>query len=405
MSLYTPKTSGIAEDVVKQIGNNVTTDAATPIWISRRTRSILVGAGVAGLALLLWRAPTLVALSVGGGALALVLSFPVRALSRLMPRRAAIAVSLVLVIVLVALTIGYVVPIVVDQLRALVAAAPGISRRLDEQVPSVLDRLGASGLLPDSPQRFLEALRQRLVVTVQASVGRIVGGLGRFVSGAAGVVVALLSAVLIAVNLLASARSIHAVVLRTTPHRYRRDVRALSDAFGLTLSRYLGGLTISVMTEGLLAGIVFHALGIPYAFLLGAWVTVMALIPYVGAWIGYTPGVLLALAISPTRSLLTVLLSLLVNALVGNLVSPRVQGQAVRVHPVLIFLAVIAGGELFGLLGAVFAVPTVALLRVLFDFFRIRLRVDESPPRREPTGEPHDNGRPAAMVDRLAVRQ
>jgi predicted PurR-regulated permease PerM len=100
-----------------------------------------------------------------------------------------------------------------------------------------------------------------------------------------------------------------------------------------------------------------------------------------------------------------VLLSLLVNALVGNLVSPRVQGQAVRVHPVLIFLAVIARGELFGLMGAVFAVPTVALLRVLFDFFRIRLRVEESPPRREPTHEPRDNGRPAAMVDRATVRQ
>jgi predicted PurR-regulated permease PerM len=190
-------------------------------------------------------------------------------------------------------------------------------------------------------------------------------------------------------------------VLRATPHRYRRDVRALWDAFGLTLSRYLGGLTVSVMTEGLLAGIVFHALGIPYAFLLGAWVSVLAIIPYVGAWIGYAPAVLLALAISPKRALLTVLLSLLVNALVGNVLSPRIQGQAVRVHPILVFLAVIAGADLFGLLGAVLAVPTVALLRVLFDFFRIRLRVEESPPPREP----RDNGQPAAMVDRIGVRQ
>jgi predicted PurR-regulated permease PerM len=107
----------------------------------------------------------------------------------------------------------------------------------------------------------------------------------------------------------------------------------------------------------------------------------MAIIPYVGAWIGYAPAVLLALAISPTRALLTVLLCLLINALVGNVLSPRIQGQAVRVHPVVVFLAVIAGGELFGLPGAVFAVPTVALLRVLYDFFRIRLRVEESSAR------------------------
>lgn len=381
--------------------NNVATDAATPIRISRRTRNILVGAGLAGLVLLLWRAPTLVALSVGGGGLALVLSFPVRALSRRMPRRAAIAVSLVLIIALVGVTVAYVVPIVVDQLRALVASGPGIARRLEEQVPSVVDRLAMRGLLPTSPERFLEDLQQRLPVTVQGLAGWFVGRLGRVLSSAAGVAFALLSAVLIAVHLLADARSIHAAILRATPHPYRRDVRALSDAFGLTLSRYLGGLTISVLTEGLLAGIVFHVLGIPYAFLLGAWVSILAIIPYIGAWIGYAPAVLLALAISPTRALLTVLLSLFVNALVGNVLSPRIQGQAVRVHPALVFLAVIAGGEVFGLLGAILAVPTVALLRVLFDFFRVRLRVEESPPRREP----RDNGRPAAMVDRLGVRQ
>jgi predicted PurR-regulated permease PerM len=354
------------------------TDAATPIWISRRTRSILVGAALAGLALILWRAPTLAAVAVGGGALALVLSFPVRALSRKMPRRAAIVVSLILVVALIGLTIAYVVPIVVDQLGALVGAAPGIARRLEAQVPPVLDQLATRGLLPTSPERFLEDLRQRLVIAVQAFAGRLVGGLGQFLSGAAGVVAGLLATVFVAVYLLTDARSIHAAVLRATPHRYRRDVRALSDAFGLTLSRYLGGLAISVMTEGLLAAIVFHALGIPYAFLLGAWVSVMAIIPYVGAWIGYAPAVLLALAISPTRALLTVLLCLLINALVGNVLSPRIQGQAVRVHPVVVFLAVIAGGELFGLPGAVFAVPTVALLRVLYDFFRIRLRVEES---------------------------
>ena len=56
-------------------------------------------------------------------------------------------------------------------------------------------------------------------------------------------------------------------------------------------------------------------------------------------------------------------------------VQPRIQGDAVKVHPLLVFLAVIAGGEIAGLLGAAFAVPILAVLRVLAGFFAERLRV------------------------------
>ena len=116
----------------------------------------------------------------------------------------------------------------------------------------------------------------------------------------------------------------------------------------------------------------------PYAILLGAWVSVTALVPFLGAWIGAVPAVLLTLSVSPTTAVLTAVLFLLIQQLEGNVLTPRIQGQAVRVHPVLVFLAVIAGGELFGIAGVIFAVPAVAVLRVLFDFFRARLRtVDE----------------------------
>jgi predicted PurR-regulated permease PerM len=295
-----------------------------------------------------------------------------------MPRAAAIALSLVLAAALVVLAIAVVVPIVIDQLRALLAAAPGIAQRLEGRVPSVLDWLAARGLLPTSPELFLQDARQRLLALGQAFAGRVLGGLGQFVSGAAGVAVTLLGMVFVAVYLLADARRIQAAVFRATPHRYRRDVRELCDAFGLTLSRYLAGLALSMTTEGVLAAIAFHLLGVPYAFLLGAWVGVTAVIPYAGAWIGYAPALLLALAISPTRALLTLLISLLVNTFVGNVVSPRIQGRAVRVHSIVVFLAVVGGGELFGLPGVVLAVPTVAVLRVLFDFLRARLRVADA---------------------------
>jgi predicted PurR-regulated permease PerM len=115
----------------------------------------LVVAGVATLALLLWRVPTLVARSVGGAAVAVALSFPVGWFSRAMPRGAAIALTIVLAAALLVLAITVVAPIISDQLGRLVAAVPGIARQLDGRVPSVLDWLAARGLLPGSPERIL----------------------------------------------------------------------------------------------------------------------------------------------------------------------------------------------------------------------------------------------------------
>lgn len=350
-------------------------NSATPIWISRRTRALLVAAAVVALVLLLYVAPTLVVLSLGGTALALVLSFPVRWLGRFMRRSLAILISLVLAIGIVVLVIAFIIPVLLEQLGALVDAVPGIAQRIGDRVPSLLDWLAARGLLPSTPEQFLDDMQQELLNAVQGFASRLLGGLGQFVSGVVNVAIALFGIVFVAVYLLADSRRLEAWTLRATPHRYRRDVHGLWEAFSHTISRYLGGLGLSLAIQGVLSAVALYFIGVPYAVLLGVWVALTALIPYLGAWLGAVPAVLLALSISPTRALVTAGLFLLIQQLEGNVLTPRIQSQAVRVHPVVVFLAVIAGGELAGIPGIIFAVPTLAVLRVLFDFFAARLRV------------------------------
>lgn len=349
--------------------------APTPIVISRRARAVLLAVGAALLLLLVWRAPSVPSFLIGGVALALVLSFPVRLLSRVMRRGLAIALSFLGLLAILALLVAGLVPVLVEQLGALVEAAPRIAQQLDARLPSILEGLARRGLLPASPDRFVDSLQQDLLAGVQGFARRILGSLGGVVAGTLNTVIGLFGMVFIAAYLLADARGLQASVLRATPPRYRHDVRALSDAFGLTLSRYLGGLAISLAVQGALSAVALALLGVPYAMLLGAWVAVTALVPFLGAWLGAVPAVLLALTVSPTRALMTAGLFLVIQQLEGNFLTPRLQSQAVRVHPILVFLAVIAGGELAGIPGVVFAVPTLAVARVLYDFFRVRLRV------------------------------
>lgn len=349
----------------------------TPIRISRRTRAALLVAGAAAILLLLWRAPSVLTLAIGGIAFAVVLSYPVGLMSRAVPRGVAILLSFLLVAgILLAVIIG-VVPVLVSQLGALVDATPGIIQRIGDRLPSLFDRLTESGLLPADRAAFIDDIQRELLDAIQGFARRLLGQLGRVLTGALSVMITLFGVVFIGAYLLSDARTIRAGVLRATPHAYRRDVRDLWTAFAVTLSRYLGGLTLSLAIQGVLSAVALYLLGVPYAALLGAWVAVTALIPYIGAWIGAVPAVLLALSVSPMTALLTAVLFLVIQQLEGNVLTPRIQGQAVRVHPVIIFLAVIAAGELAGIAGVIFAVPVLAVLRVLVDFFRVRLRTVE----------------------------
>lgn len=361
---------------------------ATPIWISRRTRGILIMAALAALALLIYHAPIVLVLAMGGGALALVLSFPVRALSRVLPEWLAIALTLLATLGLLTLGLVLLVPLLFEQLGDLVETAPAIAQSIGERLPSAVDWLAERGMIAESREQLLAQLRQEALAAVQESARRLVGSLGTILSRVAGVFIGLFAMVFIAVYLLADAARFRILLLRNASPRYRPDLRALWDAFSFTLSRYLGGLILTLSIEGAITAVALYVIGVPYALLLGAWVALTAVVPFLGAWLGAIPALILALTVSPLTALLTGIVFLLIQQLEANLLTPRIQGEAVRVHPVLILLGVIAGGQLFGLVGVIFAVPVLAMLRVLFDFFRNRLRVrrDHHPKLLPPAG-------------------
>ena len=182
--------------------------------------------------------------------------------------------------------------------------------------------------------------------------------------------------VFVGAYLLVDVRRFKAAYLRSAPHRYRRDFLTMWDAFGYSLSKYLGGLALVLAIQGAISAVGLFVLGVPNALILGVFVSVTAVIPYLGAWIGAIPAVIVALTVSPTTALLTALLFLGVQQLEGNFLTPKIQGDTLRVHPVLVFLAVVIGGGLGGIVGVIVAVPSLAVLRVLFDFFRVRLTTE-----------------------------
>ncbi len=164
-----------------------------------------------------------------------------------------------------------------------------------------------------------------------------------------GFAVNLIGALFVSVYLLLDVRRIKAAYLRALPHRYRWDGRELWNAEGTSLSKYLGGLALVIVIQGSLTTLGLFIFGVPYAIVLGAWVSLTAIIPYLGAFLGAIPGVIIAFSFgSTTTGVLVALLYLGIQQLEGNVLTPRIQGQALRVHPIIVLLAIVIGGELGG---------------------------------------------------------
>jgi predicted PurR-regulated permease PerM len=347
----------------------------TQIPISPRTRNIMIAVFIGLLLLLFWMAPTLPKLLLTGMAVALILSFPVRYLSRIIPRGIAIAVVVIALLLLLVAAALLLVPLAVSQLVGLAEQTPQLLQEGYSFSHKVIENLAERGLLDTTPDQAMAQLQQTGAERVEGLLQTVVSRAFDTLSGTVAGVFTTLSTILIAAYLLADGERFRSGIIRMLPLQYRDDALVLWHDIVHALSRYLSGLLVSLAFQGVTSTVVLTLIGVPFALLLGIWTTFAAIVPYIGSYIGGIPATIVAFTVSPTLGILTALTYVLINFIDGNLIAPRVQGQAIRVSPLFIFLAVIAGGQIAGIWGALMAVPALAVARVVFDFLQERVVV------------------------------
>ncbi len=347
----------------------------THIPISPRTRNVLLALVLGLILLLFWKAPTLPQLLLTGMAVALVLSFPVGFLSRWIPRGIAIAIVVLTLLALLVLAAIVLVPLAVGQLASLADQAPRLLEEAYGWARRVVENLDEVGLLDTSPDEAIAEIQRNGAQRAEGLLEGIVARAFDTLSGTVGGVFTTLSVILIAAYLLVDGERFKLGSIRFLPVQYRDDALVLWTDVVDALSRYLTGLLVSLTFQGIASTIALTIIGVPYAILLGIWTTIGAIIPFVGSYIGGVPATIVAFTVSPTVGVLTALSYVVINFIDGNLIAPRVQGNAIRVSPLFVFLAVIAGGQIAGIWGALMAVPLLAVGRVVFDFLLDRVIV------------------------------
>jgi len=315
------------------------------------------------------------------GVLALILQPLVAALqSARLPRGLAIAVvylGLLCVLVVVGLLLANPVANQVDAFR--------------KDVPSLVD--DANGSLADLQRTFddkginIEVKRQgeTALETLQSKVTTGTGDIVSFGTGLLETIVtagfALILVVVLSIYLLLYGPRIGAGVRAVMPPGAGTPDDDFPTRVIGAVAGYVRGQLLFSLAMGTGAGIglwLFGVLGIfpdgeRYALVFGAFFGLMELIPYLGPFLGAAPPIIVALLQDPLTGLWVALLFVAIQQLEGHVVAPLVFGHALRINPILVILALLLGGELAGIVGALVALPILAVLRETVVYLRQHL--------------------------------
>lgn len=180
-------------------------------------------------------------------------------------------------------------------------------------------------------------------------------------------------ALFVLVILLYDGERVHRAVVRAMPHdlAHRADER-IRHAF-TQLSKYVRASVVVALIDAVGIGAGLALLGVPMALPLASLVFLGGFVPFVGAFVSGVLAVLVAFVTKgPFVALAVLVIVVAVQQLEGNVLQPLLLGKAVRLHPLVVVLAVSTGAVTAGIVGAVFAVPLVIVLRALFSPAQVR---------------------------------
>jgi predicted PurR-regulated permease PerM len=293
------------------------------------------------------------------GFIAIALAGPVTFLQRRMPRGVAIALVYLGLILLPFLLIAVLVPPIVTQANNLVQDLPTYARDVTDYVEKnqTLHRLQTDYNIAGK----LEEQASKLPGRVGDAAGVLSDiGLGLVNSIFTGVTILILSIFLMG----AGPRWLEAWASRHNPEQgdwWRR----LFDRIGNAVGNYVAGALLQATIAGISSWIVLLILGVPFALPLAVIIFLLDLVPLVGATLGaVVVGIVTVFNDFPLDTIIWVIWAIVYQQIENNVIQPRIQARAVQLEPLIVLISVLFGSTLFGVMGALLAIPVAAALQI-----------------------------------------
>jgi len=214
-------------------------------------------------------------------------------------------------------------------------------------------------------QSQINAAAKQLQSQLSTIVADIAKGLEPLIGGLISAGFNILITVVVSVYLLIDGYRFGSWLISSSPLSQRGWVSSVLEILQRVVGGYIRGQIILSACIGVLQGVGMAIIGVPFAPLIGILAFFLEFIPMIGTIVTGFIAVMIALTQSWTLALVTLVYTILIDMLEGYVLSPRILARAVEIRPVVTLLAMIAGSQLFGIWGAVFAAPTAGLIQAL----------------------------------------
>src|SRR3954451_12279902 len=328
------------------------------------------------------------------GFIAVAASGPVRLFERWLRRGLAITLVYIGVILVPFLIAAVLVPPIVDQANNLATNAPRYARDLTNAVQD-------NKTLHDLDEKYdLTKKIQEQAAKLPGKVGDAAGVLADVGAGIVSSIFAGITILILSIFMVGAAPRWRESFVRLHPPDRGRALNRLFDRTGTAVGGYVRGALLQALIAGVSSWVVLEILGVPYPVALALIIALLDLVPLVGATLGAVlVGIVTLFNDFPTATIVWAIWSVIYQQIENTVIQPRIQPRAVQVEPFVVLVAVLFGSALFGVFGALLAIPAAAALQIAiyeYSYYR-RTRLEADPDEEPPppdAADPRGGGGP-----------
>lgn len=306
---------------------------------------LFLGLGTLVLTGLLAKTLTLVFLAIS---IAAAIAPLVTLFQRRLPRSAAIIVIYLILAVILVGIVAIIVPALASQMQELINRLPSLLERAEEWVAN---------------QDWIN--NDSIVDAIVSQLQGVGEGVVAFPLALASALLEIILVVMISLYLLLETHTIRRFSLSLFPQPRQKQVWDIGAEILGAVGGFIRGVVLNILIISVVTFIGFSLIGLEFPLVLAIIAGLFEVIPVLGPLIAAVPALIVALLISPTTALITLVFLLIIQQFEGNILTPNVMHKQAKVSPLLVLVAVFAGGTIGGVLGALVAIPLVATLRIL----------------------------------------
>lgn len=255
----------------------------------------------------------------------------------------------------------FIFPVFWRQLEVLALSIPHYTHQIQGFFQDSYDNYKRIAI-PNAIRNEIDLALIQLELILTQTIGQVINGILSVFTHAFSIFIS----PVLAYYILSDQKRITEVLLKSFPPSRVKRFQNLWQEIDSQLNSFIKGHLLVATLVGVVTSIGFMIIKVDFPFLLGLIVGIAEIIPYFGPVIGAIPALGIALLDSKRKALYALVLMIIIQQLESNILSPKIIGSSVGLHPLLVISVLLLGGKIYGVLGMFFAIPVTLILRVLW---------------------------------------